>query len=89
MLQNTKVTAFTISELLRENQQGGRGGGGKITPPRLGLRPFAMFILAWFVGSLLFVIFHLGECLHHEHCLNYTYSYFFKTKSFKKASSAW
>ena len=27
-LQNTRVTAFTISELLRENQQ-----EGKITPP--------------------------------------------------------
>ena len=30
MLQNTRVTAFAISELLRENQQ--RRGGGKITP---------------------------------------------------------
>ena len=28
MLQNTRVTAFTVSELLRENQQ-----GEKITPP--------------------------------------------------------
>ena len=27
MLQNARVTAFTVSELLRENQQ---GGGGKI-----------------------------------------------------------
>ena len=37
MMQNARVTAFTISELLRENQQ--RGVGGKITPlpPRLGL----------------------------------------------------
>ena len=25
MLQNARVTAFTISELLRENQQGGEG----------------------------------------------------------------
>ena len=33
MLQNSRVIAFTVSELLRENQQdGGRGGGGKITP---------------------------------------------------------
>ena len=29
MLQNVRVTAFTVSELLRENQQ---GEGGKITP---------------------------------------------------------
>ena len=29
MLQNAKVAAFTVSELLRENQQ---GGGCKITP---------------------------------------------------------
>ena len=28
MLQNAKVTAFAVSELLRETQQ-----GGKITPP--------------------------------------------------------
>ena len=32
MLQNSKVLAFTISELFRENQQGVEvgGGGGKI-----------------------------------------------------------
>ena len=30
MLQNTRVTASTVSESLRENQQG--GGRGKITP---------------------------------------------------------
>ena len=28
MLYNARVTAFTISELLSENQQGGGGGGG-------------------------------------------------------------
>ena len=33
MLQNARVAAFTVSELLRENQQGGAGGGGKITSP--------------------------------------------------------
>ena len=31
MLQNARVTACTISELLRENQQ--RGGGGRPQPP--------------------------------------------------------
>ena len=32
MLQNAKVTAFTVSALLRENQQewGGAGGGGGV-----------------------------------------------------------
>ena len=44
ILQNARVTAFTVSELLMENQQGvgcvcvcggggGRGEGGKIIPP--------------------------------------------------------
>ena len=36
MLQNARVTAFTVSELLRENQQGGKEGGGG-GEPRLGL----------------------------------------------------
>ena len=37
MLQNARVIAFTVSELLRENQQ---GGGDKIknSTPKLGLR---------------------------------------------------
>ena len=33
MLHNARVTAFIVSELLRENQRGRRGGGGKITHP--------------------------------------------------------
>ena len=41
MLQNARVAAFTVSELLRENQ---KGGGGKINPlhpaSRLGLSFF-------------------------------------------------
>ena len=28
MLQNARAAAFTVSELLRENQQDGGGGGG-------------------------------------------------------------
>ena len=28
MLENGKVTTFTVSELLRKNQQGGSGRGG-------------------------------------------------------------
>ena len=36
MLQNVRVTAFSVSKLLRENQQG--GGERELTPtPRLGL----------------------------------------------------
>ena len=37
--QNPRVTAFTVSEILRENQQGGGGGGGRLNypPHRLGL----------------------------------------------------
>ena len=35
MLQNSRVTAFTIFELLRENQL---GGGGKTTPPPTQIR---------------------------------------------------
>ena len=41
MLQNARLTAFTVSELLRENQQeGGEGGGGTthFPPMRLGLK---------------------------------------------------
>ena len=40
MLQNDRVTAFTVSELLRETNKQGGGRGGKITPrilPRLRL----------------------------------------------------
>ena len=38
MLQNVMVTAFTVAEVLRENQTGGGGGGGgrgmnEIIPP--------------------------------------------------------
>ena len=41
MLQNSRVTAFTVFELLRENQLVCVGGGVKITPPpspRLGVK---------------------------------------------------
>ena len=43
MLQNARVTAFTVFELLRENQL-----GDKITPlpPRLGLRVGYFYILS-------------------------------------------
>ena len=34
-----EVTAFTLSELLMENQQSGGGGGGKVTPPQRDLPP--------------------------------------------------
>ena len=34
MLQNARVTTFTVSELLTENQQGG-GGGVKVPPTQI------------------------------------------------------
>ena len=37
MLQNARVTAFTVSELLRENQQ---GGGGELSPPPTQVRAY-------------------------------------------------
>ena len=42
MLQNARVTDFTVSELLREYQQGA-GGGGKITP----LPPKKLELSSW------------------------------------------
>ena len=40
MPQNAKIAAFTVSDLLREKQQGdpGRGAGRDYPPPRLGLK---------------------------------------------------
>ena len=32
MLQNVRVTDFTVSKILRENEQGGRVGGGDNYP---------------------------------------------------------
>ena len=33
--------------------------------------------------------FHLGKCLRNEHCLDYSCSSFFKSRSLKKAGSPW
>ena len=33
MLQNVRIVAFTVSELFRENQHGGRGGVKLLPPP--------------------------------------------------------
>ena len=41
MRQNARVTAFTVFELLRENQQGEGGGVNLLSAPaRLGLKMF-------------------------------------------------
>ena len=37
MLQNVRTTAFTFSELLRENQQGGES---KITPTQIRVKTY-------------------------------------------------
>ena len=42
MLQNSRVTAFTVFELLRENQLGG-GGNNPTSPPRLRLKLFLIY----------------------------------------------
>ena len=42
MLQNSRVTAFTIFELLRENQM---GGGGKITQTPTQIRVKTTYIM--------------------------------------------
>ena len=62
MLKNTRVTDFTVSELLRENLQG--GGGVKLPPPpppytRLGLR-IAKFVSKGTRFSLLMTFFLSG-----------------------------
>ena len=46
MLQNARVTAFTVSELLREYQKGGGRGGDKITH-RLGLSLLTVIRFLW------------------------------------------
>ena len=43
---NARGTVFTVSELLKENQQGGGGGeGAKLTPPILGLNFISSTVL--------------------------------------------
>ena len=49
MLKIARVTAFSVSELLRENQQ--RGEEGKITPKRLGLNVLNFtFIVFYYIN---------------------------------------
>ena len=50
MLQNARVTAFTVSKLLRENQQ---GEGVKITPPPDTHTPWVGLSWRWRPPSLL------------------------------------
>ena len=49
MLKNVSATAFTVSELLRENQKAGRrgvGGGGKIPlPPTIIFKIFGITLV--------------------------------------------
>ena len=54
MLQNARVTAFTVSELLRENQL-----GGKVTPPQPSSPPpvLGLSSLISFSYFLCFILF--------------------------------
>ena len=68
ILQNIRVTAFTVSELLRENQQ---GEGGKVThpPPRLGLKVLRhpdLKILAKKSNTLFFCMNRYLKCIMHK-----------------------
>ena len=79
ILQNIRVTAFTVSELLRENQQGGGegevggGGGGRAEvthpPPRLGLKVLRhpdLKILAKKSNTLFFCMNRYLKCIMHK-----------------------
>ena len=50
-------------------------------------------ILSWLVLDFLVhfcsCFIHLEKRLRHDYCLDYTYSCFFKTRSFRKAGSGW
>ena len=68
VLENIRVTAFTVSELLRENQQ---GEGGKVThpPPRLGLKVLRhpdLKILAKKSNTLFFCMNRYLKCIMHK-----------------------
>ena len=57
MLQNAKVTSFTVSVLLRENQQGGK----TTPPPRLGLtRVFLRSLIDSSLQGLIQAVFDIG-----------------------------
>ena len=59
MMENARVTALTVSELLRKNQQG-EGGGVKLSPrpPRLGLRKFKVLSFKGMLLDYMFYIFN-------------------------------
>ena len=66
MLPNTRVTAFTVSELLRENQHGvaewgGEGGGGKITALEIWVNKGKLF------GALLTDLCKAFDCFSHDY----------------------
>ena len=49
MLQNSRVTVFTVSELLGESQQGGEGVKMTRSPPKFGLNSasFTLFVIVY------------------------------------------
>ena len=66
MLQNSRVTAFTVFELLRENQLRGGRGGGKITPTLI--RVNRMLQLSSLVWLEIFIYFHMLVVFFHIWC---------------------
>ena len=48
---------------------------------------FGLYLVCLVHFSSCFI--HLDKWQCHQHCLDYTYSYFFETRSFKEAGSSW
>ena len=65
MLENYRVPAFTVSELLRENQQGEVGGRDNYSPLRLGSNEDFADACKWFVDNKLSIHFggHKIKCI--------------------------
>ena len=55
MLQNARVTAFTVSELLRENQLGGKVTPPPLTPTRIRVK-LSYFFFVFFVFYFIYLL---------------------------------
>ena len=82
MLQNARVTAFTVSELLRENQHGrGERGEGKITAPKIWFNVGKLF------GALLTDLCKAFDCFSHNFLYTKLDAYGFSLSTLKLTRS--